>query len=202
MLQFIGYVFAQGPLLWAVGIIVGYVVLAFVVAGVWALVDVNARTRSKPYMRPKVRFQSVWKAALSPVDPKDWLTADNPIDPKQLPGAITGDLRVEDRGIKHVDDPGPTERLKVRMRLHNHGSNKIQLSDSGQVHLQLWTPDGKSVGRGPRWSITTLKPGYSADIAVMLRMVDRQPVGSWTVVHLPDGEYLTFVTADQPDQPA
>lgn len=203
MIRLIGYMIGLALLVWAVMIIAGYAVLVACVGGVWALVEVNARNKGRPYILPKQRFLVVWTRALSPVDPKHWVTAEQQpaTDPYLLPGRVTGDLRVEDRGIERIDEPGPLERFTVRIRLHNHSTETLRLNDLDDVDLQLWTPTGKVVGTDTTWSVVDLAPRYSCDVDVAVTVVDEQPIAFWAVAHRPAGDYAFFPATGLPQAP-
>lgn len=203
MLKPIGYLILFALLIGAVLPAACYAALVAVAGGTWSLAEVRNRRLGRPYVEPSTRFRMVWTRAMSPIDPKHWVTACTrpTTDPHLLPGQVTGDLRVESLAVARVAETGPLERFVISMRLHNHGSGAIHLDDLENVDLQLWTPAGKVVGRDAEWSTTTLEPDRSYEVDAAVKLIDDQPVASWAIAHRPQGGYLFFGTPATASQP-
>jgi hypothetical protein len=193
------YAIGFAILFWIVLILVGYALVVGLVGGAWALIEAYKRSKGRPYVQPKQRFDAVWSRGVSPIDPKRWVTpAQQPAtDPNLLPGQITGSLRVENLGIRRIDEPGPFEQFTVHARITNHGQLPVTLGDIDHVDIQLWTPDGRVVGTDTSWSQQRLDPGFSCNPSITVKVFDHQPIASWAIGHrINDAPYIFFPTAE------
>jgi hypothetical protein len=188
------YILAFEIICAAVAVLACYAVCVAIVGGAWAGIEAYRRNKGRPYVDPKQRFMAVWSHAVSPVDPKRWVTPQQrpATDPHLLPGQVTGWLRVEDEGIRRVDEPGPFEQFVIHMRLSNHGPRPVDFAGGDEVDVQLWDINGNVVGSDIAWDHPgPLPPNSHIATAVRVRLIDHHPVESWAIGHR--GEQATYV---------
>ncbi|GAB2968297.1 hypothetical protein GCM10017788_61320 [Amycolatopsis acidiphila] len=128
---------------------------------------------------------------MSPVDPKSWVTPERQpaTDPQLLPGQLTGWLRVEDLGVRRVDEPGPFGQFVIQLRLSNHGPRPVDFAGGDEVDVQLWDINGNVVGSETTWDHPCLLPPNSHIVtAIRICLIDN---------HCPD-QCRSEATAPEP----
>lgn len=200
------YILAFEVICAVVAILACYALCVAIVGGVWAGVEARRRTKGRPYAEPKQRFLAVWSRAVSPVDPKSWVTPQRrpATDPQLLPGQLTGWLRVEDLGVRRVDEPGPFEQFVIQLRLSNHGPRSVDFAGGDEVDVQLWDINGNVVGSETTWDHPCLLPPNShIATAIRIRLVDNHPISSWAIGHRGErGTYAFFPAFVTPEAAA
>lgn len=191
------YLFLFAILFYVVLAIAAYALVVAIVAVTWAAVEAWRRHQGRPFVEPKQRFLAVWTRGVSPVDPKHWVTpVQRPAtDPHLLPGQVTGSLRVESRGIRRADEPGPFEWFMISASITNHGTQPVTLGSIDDVDVQLWDINSKVVGTDTTWSRQHLAPGQTCDVVISVRVVDDVPIASWAISHLGAQAPYVFFTA-------
>lgn len=113
-------------------------------------------------------------------------------------GRVTGDLRIEDRGVDRTRRAGGMDRLTIHTWLRNEGNRPIVLDNVADVDLQVWDPLGHLIGLDVTWPTVTLPAGQScaADITVAAD----HPVDAWAIGHHAC-DYLFFPSRSSHDTP-